>query len=255
MSSTCTCLAAGMCWMGAGPVLRRLNEEASLDSLLWLNVCSPKLVRIRRRVSLFFLVSLPKRQISVIQARLLWCIFIYLVIFASHFGTSTMSFWFVPVHRFRRHTLMFLLSFCPGANRSSAVCRSLWHFQGTTHKQTSWLKMKPRQDITPSKARFRPLRCQLCTLWTQRDVHACARASHLYSSRVTYAHSCSDRIISAPEHFASPKPIRSPGFVFTSYSCQRSRCQSVLMSNWAELLACFTLMMHSEQRKAFLCDF
>lgn len=76
-------------------------------------------------------------------------------------------------------------------------------------------------------------------------LHICAPSS------VTYARSCSDRIISAGEHFAPPKLIHSSSFVLTAYSCHRSQRQAVLLSNWMQLLPCCILMTNSEQRKGF----
>lgn len=258
MSSTCTCLAAGTCWVGAGLVLRRLNEEAALDSLLWLHVCPPKLVRIRRSFSLFC-GSCAKEADKCHPNPAAVVRLIYLFInFVPHISAQapcpTDSYQFTYSED---ATLMFLPFFL--SRYEQVACRvsltlTLSGNNKQTNKQTCWLKMEQRQDITPSKSQISPIEVSAVhSLNSKRSACVCTRFTFVFPP--SHLRSCSDRIISTREHFASPKLIRSSGFVFTSYSCHRSRRQSVLMSNWAQLLACFTLMMHSEQRKAFFFRF
>lgn len=154
-------------------------------------------------------------------------------------------------------TLMFLPFFL--SRYEQVTCRvsltlTLSGNSKQTIKQTCWLKMEQRQDITLSKSLISPIEVSAVhSLNSKRRACVCTRFTFVFPP--SHLRSCSDRIISAREHFASPKLIRSSSFVFTSFSCHRSRRQSVLMSNWAQLLACFTLMMHSEQRKAFFFRF
>lgn len=207
--------------------------------------------------SSFFLVSLPETQISVIQARLLWCIlFIFLFNFGLYFGTSTTSFWFIPVHRLSRHNIIISSAFL------SMYKQVAWHVSFTpklsgNNKQTNNLAKDGAEtgyhSLKEPDFTHWGVSCALFDLKEKRlrvhMLHICM------PSPVTYAPSCSDRIISAWEHFAPLKLIHSSSFVFMSYSCHRLRRQAVLMSNWAQLLPCFILMMHSEQRKAFFFFF
>lgn len=132
-------------------------------------------------------------------------LFIY-NIFGLYFGSSTMS-----SYQFRDSGL---------SRYEQVACRvSLTLTLSGNDKQTNHLaKDAAETGYCPFKKPDFTHRGVSCALFELKETCTCVHMLHICTPSATYARSCSDRIISAQEHFAPPKLIHSSSFVYPFYS-------------------------------------